>query len=304
MPCLSRFLLVLAALALATPAAARSNCPSPYDDNICAVLGSNPCSFHSNPDEYRCTNFGYQTDKLWLVSDETKVWAWGTKKVGRWNYEFCCNWSHLGDVPPAVVDMDNGNNEVRLVYGSTENYAGSSEIVTGDGNDTIYGSNYDDCDWPCDEIFPNDGEDYVEAGAGNDTIFCYSGDTTDGKQLKGGYGHDKILGSGADDEIWGNDEDDWIIGFGGGDWISGGDDIDSIYGGYGGDEMYNNLGDYYAREWQCGEQGADDCNCSASWTLCAMFCDCGVGGEDTCNEYGQQQPEHLCPEDPEGFWYP
>ncbi|OWU82360.1 hypothetical protein ATO6_22075 [Oceanicola sp. 22II-s10i] len=145
------------------------------------------------------------------------------------------------DVINAGIDDD-------LVYGG----AGNDTITDDQGSDTIYGGDGDDSiiagidilsdydgDQPGTPFFvpgfglvtsdplPDDNRDYVDGGAGNDTIF--GGDDSD--TLIGGDGDDSINGGIDDDYLMGDDGNDTIIGGHGSDTIEGGAGDDFIHGG-------------------------------------------------------------------------
>lgn len=97
------------------------------------------------------------------------------------------------------------------------------------------------------EIVPS-GDDYLDGGAGNDTINGMTGDDV----VIGGTGDDSLDGSAGEDTLYGGDDQDSILGGLGNDVISGdaGDDTarggrgnDTIDGGLGNDSLYGNEGD-------------------------------------------------------------
>lgn len=116
--------------------------------------------------------------------------------------------------------------------------AGSDSIEGGDGNDLITSSDPSN-DLKIDKGYPGlfSGEegtpeaenerDYVDGGAGNDTIS--TGDDRD--TIVGGTGDDVIDGGIDDDEITGDDGADRIVGGEGNDDILGGVGDDTIYAG-------------------------------------------------------------------------
>ncbi|MBN67443.1 MAG: hypothetical protein CMM94_07760 [Rickettsiales bacterium] len=120
--------------------------------------------------------------------------------------------------------------------------ASSEELLSGEGNDTVYGgrsaidpddehdviyAGYDD-----DLVYGNGGDDLLHGGSrdrpngpdGNDTIYGGSGADT----IHGMDGVDRIYGGG--DVFSPNDDADLIFGGGDEDWITGNGGDDTIYG--------------------------------------------------------------------------
>ncbi|SFR48576.1 cadherin-like domain-containing protein [Litoreibacter janthinus] len=133
--------------------------------------------------------------------------------------------------------LDGGDGDDILGGGS-----GNDTITGGDGNDTVEGGEGDDVidtsggsplpDLGYPGLFPsdpnpNDDIDFVDGGAGNDTI--KTGDDAD--TIFGGTGNDTIDGGLDNDTIDGGDGDDRIVGGEGSDTIDGGDGDDTIYAG-------------------------------------------------------------------------
>ena len=142
-----------------------------------------------------------------------------------------------------------GNNVDYIDGGDGDDYitAGSRDdtVLGGDGNDTVFGetgNDYIDTSAPLSSnplpdrgypgLFPADADpdndkDYVDGGAGNDTII--TGDDDD--VIFGGDGSDTIDAGYDDDTIDGGTGNDYIVGGEGSDTIDGGDGNDTIYGG-------------------------------------------------------------------------
>ncbi|WP_299348176.1 Hint domain-containing protein [uncultured Shimia sp.] len=157
------------------------------------------------------------------------------------------------DVTTIVTDTDDGAGDSLVggdgddsIYGeggddTIEGGDGSDSIEGGEGNDLIESGTGDLADQLPDLGFPgygpvppiaadsdpDDDRDYVDGGAGNDTIS--TGDDAD--TILGGTGNDEIDGGVDADDIDGGEGDDTIIGGEGSDTIDGGDDDDLIYGG-------------------------------------------------------------------------
>ncbi|WP_339852659.1 Hint domain-containing protein [Roseovarius nubinhibens] len=140
--------------------------------------------------------------------------------------------------------LDGGTGNDSLLGG-----AGNDTLIGGDGRDTALGGDGDDVintgsdfttrpfplpddgyndpfDVPADTDTEDD-RDYVDGGAGNDTIS--TGDDRD--TILGGAGNDVIDGGLDDDDINGGDGDDLIIAGEGSDTVLGGAGNDTIYGG-------------------------------------------------------------------------
>ncbi|MBU3001699.1 Hint domain-containing protein [Roseovarius nubinhibens] len=140
--------------------------------------------------------------------------------------------------------LDGGTGNDSLLGG-----AGNDTMIGGDGRDTALGGDGDDVidtgsdfttrpfplpddgyndpfDVPADTDTEDD-RDYVDGGAGNDTIS--TGDDRD--TILGGDGNDVIDGGLDDDDINGGDGDDLIIAGEGSDTVLGGAGNDTIYGG-------------------------------------------------------------------------
>jgi VCBS repeat-containing protein len=100
---------------------------------------------------------------------------------------------------------------------------GDDTIDGGAGNDTIFGQNGNDT------ITGGAGDDWIDGGSGNDTI-------------RGGTGADFIDGDTGNDTIYGDDGDDIIYGWTGNDTIQGGAGNDDIVGETGADTLYGNGG--------------------------------------------------------------
>ena len=112
--------------------------------------------------------------------------------------------------------------------------AGNDDINAGFGNDTIFGLAGDDILRGAkgdDEVFGDDGNDFITGGGGND-----------------------ILHGGADDDvIFGRNHDDMLFGDGGDDRLDGGFGMDILWGGDGSDQLRGRKGD----DELFGEDGVD-----------------------------------------------
>ena len=144
-----------------------------------------------------------------------------------------------------VGDSLSGGAGYDVIYGE----GGDDTIYGGDGSDSIEGGDGDDyidssSDDPVDlpdlgfpsymgfpavpaDSDPNNDKDFVDGGAGNDTIITGDDDDT----IFGGSGDDLIDGGVDKDLINAGSGNDTIIGGEGNDTIDGGDGDDLIYGG-------------------------------------------------------------------------
>ncbi len=108
-------------------------------------------------------------------------------------------------------------------------------IDSGDGNDTITGTEFDDT------IFSGNGNDTVHARGGNDVVDLGGGNDV----AFGGEGHDQIFGRNGDDELHGEGGNDFLSAGSGDDVGSGGDGEDVIYGHDGNDNVFGGDGTDY-----------------------------------------------------------
>ena len=133
---------------------------------------------------------------------------------------------------------------------SVDGGAGDDSIIGGHGSDTILGQGGNDfinagtssllgqADDSIDPV-PENGLDFVDGGAGNDTIFGEDDNDT----LLGGIGDDVIDGGLDDDLIDGGDGNDSLLGGEGRDTILGGANNDTIDGGFNADSIEGGAGD-------------------------------------------------------------
>jgi hypothetical protein len=114
-----------------------------------------------------------------------------------------------------------------------------SEIVGGNGNDTIYGG-----DEP-DNIFGGGGADYIDAGGGNNRVLGQGGNDTvisngSGDNIfVGGPGADSLVGGSGNDILFGQAGSDTLIGNDGNDQLRGGPGHDLELGGAGNDTLFD-----------------------------------------------------------------
>jgi len=102
--------------------------------------------------------------------------------------------------------------------------AGAFEIYAHDGNDIVRVS-----------VFNTAGDlgDYIDGGAGNDTLIAAGTDDT----LIGGTGNDILRGNDGNDTLDGGDDDDVVDGGSGNDVLRGGTGSDALLGGSGNDSL-------------------------------------------------------------------
>ena len=101
-------------------------------------------------------------------------------------------------------------------------------------------------------VATTNGNDIVDGGTGNDTIYGYGG--TD--QLNGGTGNDVVWGGTGNDTINGQDGDDDLHGEVGADVMSGGNGADDLWGGDGNDQLNGDA----STARLCGDIGNDTLN--------------------------------------------
>ena len=110
--------------------------------------------------------------------------------------------------------------------------SGADFIDAGAGGDTICAMG------GADTILAGGGADYVDGGNGADQIFGEGGNDT----IFGGSGSDVIDGGGGDDEIFGEAGNDVLNGRTGEDMLDGGPGVDSIRGGPQADVIFTGSG--------------------------------------------------------------
>ncbi len=148
-----------------------------------------------------------------------------------------------GGIDNDTIQGGDGNDTITDIQGA-------DSISGGDGDDLIVAGVDTFSDYPDDQPTyfnpltgryeanpyyrtgdPNqdDGRDFVDGGAGNDTI--RTGDDAD--TVYGGTGNDYINAGIDDDYVEGGDGNDYIVGSHGSDTLKGNDGNDTIYGGFG-----------------------------------------------------------------------
>ncbi len=172
-----------------------------------------------------------------------------------------------GSLDDAALDFETGN----------EGWDETTWVRTRDGDDTVYGADYDDdCGhggtyW-CDDIEVGIGDsvgDKVYAGDGGDRIGGYG---SEGMYAEGQDGEDAIHGTSGDDRLHGGNDDDVIRGAAGDDIITTGPGNNWAHGGTG----YDGIDGHNGNDTLCGDwedDGEEDDLLAAGEAL---------GGEDIC----------------------
>ena len=150
-----------------------------------------------------------------------------------------------GPVHSVQVIYSNGGNVGQALWLTDVDFTtvvppeGDDVIDGGAGNDTIFGEGGDD------RILYGTGNDTVYGGAGDDTIDDAPGTggaTTDRNSLYGGAGSDTIFGAQDADLLDGGTGDDRLSAEGGNDTLYGRDGDDVLFGGAGNDTAYGGTG--------------------------------------------------------------
>jgi len=133
-----------------------------------------------------------------------------------------------GDLIDAAYTGDNDgdfvDNDDALLPGHVQH---DDYVIAGAGNDTVYAGLGDDV------VFGGTGDDSVYGGAGNDTLLGETGHDS----LYGGDGDDLIDGGAGDDVLHGDAGNDTLLGGAGNDFMDGGAGDDLIVGGAGADTL-------------------------------------------------------------------
>ncbi|MCQ0970832.1 calcium-binding protein [Paracoccus sp. TK19116] len=117
------------------------------------------------------------------------------------------------------------------------NFAGESfvnfeNLLSGSGNDTLYGTN------GANTIYAGSGNDYIDGRDGDDWIFGQDG----ADRLYGSGGNDNVYGGNDNDSVSGGSGNDRVFGDAGNDTLRGSTGNDSVYGGDGNDALYGDSG--------------------------------------------------------------
>jgi len=130
--------------------------------------------------------------------------------------------------PDGYVDGTDGDDIIDVAY------TGDPDGDMVDNNDAILPD-------PNGSYLPDagDNDDWIRAGAGNDTVFAGDGNDL----VMGGTGDDTLYGEDGDDQLCGQDGEDTLIGGAGNDLLEGMNDNDLLYGGTGDDIITGDAGD-------------------------------------------------------------
>jgi Ca2+-binding RTX toxin-like protein len=153
---------------------------------------------------------------------------------------------------PAVFYGEDGND---VLTGAGNN----DWLVGGAGNDRISGAEGNNVLWgddaptsavpePQDIDGPNDGDDNLSAGLGNDVFYGGGGNDLvnaggGNDYVHGGWGNDNLAGVAGDDRLYGGQGDDVLSGYLGNDLLSGGAGNDRLYGQTGNDVLIGGDGE-------------------------------------------------------------
>jgi Ca2+-binding RTX toxin-like protein len=191
-------------------------CPFPYTNATCSPdppgggSGPNVCAYDSGDSRYECTELSDYADQITVITDSGYVLAWGRKSWGLRLSSFCCRYYFGNNAPDLYVNAGDGNDKVYLHSPGDNDYEGTTLVYDTNGSDEVRGSDYEDCDFPCDTISLGgwgDSTHTVVAGKGDDWIWVATGTNT----LDGGDGHDMIVGYFGQDTVEGGRDDDVIL---------------------------------------------------------------------------------------------
>jgi len=190
---------------------------------ICNVSGSTS-SAHATMVEDYSTSSAYE--------------AWGDVS----GVDFCCV-SDSNAVPTFFEILGSGESDTLGFSFQSRTYnlkphngvAITAYAYAGEGDDTIYGSDYADADY-VEYLHGEDGNDTIRAYAGADYLYGEA----DEDLLLCGEGNDHALGGDDNDDIGGGDGDDDLRGEAGQDRVKGDGGDDTIDGGTEGDILCGN----------------------------------------------------------------
>ena len=180
-----------------------------------------------------------------------------------------------------TVDGTGGADNIGTSYTDADGtqmnaYGGDDTVDAGAGNDSIFSGAGDDL------VHGGDGNDYIEYGAGQNTVFGGAGDDIiddvsgfseiGNDFIDAGSGNDTVSTGFGSDTVFGGDGADIVFGEGDNDLIYGGTGSDSLYGEDGNDTIYG------------GEDPATSVNGSNTVTSTYNVIHLGSGAEVDDNE--------------------
>lgn len=143
-----------------------------------------------------------------------------------------------------ILYGDEGNDSI-LGDGPNSSNEGPDFIDGGAGDDSLFGNG------GADTIFGGAGNDFIQGNAAADSLYGGAGDDTinggpfdnSNDTIFGEDGNDVLFGDGGDDNIYGGAGNDSILGEDGNDTLEGEAGNDTIYGGAGRDSILGGDGD-------------------------------------------------------------
>nr|WP_305888889.1 calcium-binding protein [Parvularcula maris] len=156
---------------------------------------------------------------------------------------------------PAQLQLANGELSQDFSIGITAEVGtdGDDRINGGNGDQTIFGNEGNDTlrGGNGDDILSGDaGDDLLSGGNGSDILLGDEGDDN----LRGGNGSDELFGGNGNDDLRGDNGDDLLFGEAGDDDLRGGNGSDGLSGGDGDDDLRGRNGN----DDLFGDAGNDD----------------------------------------------
>ncbi|MBK5932760.1 Ca2+-binding RTX toxin-like protein [Rhodovulum imhoffii] len=145
----------------------------------------------------------------------------------------------LGEVTSIQVILEDGDGYVRVDDDEVVFYDAHGEVGIGDVSFGVTappppGNDYIDAGAGNDSIVSDGGNDTIYAGTGNDTVVADPGDHL----IYAGTGKDVIIEGDGNSEIHGGDDEDSITAGGGSDTVFAGSQADTVFGGTGDDFLF------------------------------------------------------------------
>lgn len=157
------------------------------------------------------------------------------------------------DIRSIHVSAGNAANRIDLSGVTTAAFNNVTvHITSGDGNDTVIGSDFrDNIDGGAgdDRLDGGPGDDVLSGGIGRDVLFGRTGND----ELHGNGDNDRLYGHSGDDSLFGGDGRDRLMGHRGNDVLRGNDGNDILRGGVGHDILIGGEG----RDRLLGQRGDD-----------------------------------------------